>query len=85
MNAKFRLGTLVATPGALDALPREISTSLSIDDSNPFISRGKPSSSTPIAVDAVTAGTLLFLLLGIFAIGIVQQPFLKTISLLFQP
>ena len=43
MKAKFRLGTLVATPGALDALPREISKSSSVDDSNPFISRGKPS------------------------------------------
>ncbi len=46
---------------------------------------GKPSSSAPITVDAITQGTLVFLLLGIFAIGMVQGPFLKTISLLFQP
>jgi NADH-quinone oxidoreductase subunit N len=46
---------------------------------------GTPSSSAPITVDAITQGTLVFLLLGIFAVGIVQSPFLTAISLLFKP
>jgi NADH-quinone oxidoreductase subunit N len=46
---------------------------------------GKPAIASPIALDAIAKGTLCFLLLAIFAIGTIQQPFLTTIALMFKP